>query len=164
MNRLPASPPARAAAFSALHSAGARRLAWAVLLLVSACQAQTAAPITPVAPVAPIAGSAQVVPSDEAKLMDKLRTEIGDARCSSDAQCRSLAIGHKACGGPQQWWAWSTATARAERLQAWADELAALQQQRREASGMASNCLYVDDPGAVCQAQHCVLRGGASTQ
>lgn len=120
-----------------------RRVGAALLLLASACQAQLAAP------------------ADEAALLARIRAEVGDARCSTDAHCRTLAIGHKACGGPQQWWAWSTTTARAERLQAWADELAALQKKRQEASGMASNCLYVADPGAVCAAQRCVLRTGA---
>jgi hypothetical protein len=27
---------------------------------------------------------------------------------------------------------------------------------------MLSNCLHVADPGAVCQAQRCVLRSGAA--
>lgn len=126
-----------------------RRAWWAVLLLVSACQAQ------PVAPAAP---------ADEAALLARIRAEIGDAPCSSDAQCRTLAIGHKACGGPQQWWAWSTANGQADRLQAWAGELARLQQQRQEASGMASNCQYIGDPGAVCQAQRCVLRTNANAR
>ena len=117
------------------------RAAWlAGAVLVSACQAQPG------------------VPADEAALLERIRAEIGEARCSSDAQCRTLAIGHKACGGPQQWWAWSTTTARAERLQAWSAELAELQRKRQEASGMASHCQYVADPGAVCQAQRCLLR------
>ena len=132
------------ARLAALQRAGLRRFGWAMLLLVSACQAQP------------------VAPADEAALLAKLRIEIGDARCSNDGQCRSLAIGHKACGGPQQWWAWSTTTARVERLQAWADALAELQKQRQEASGMASNCLYVADPGAVCQAQRCEQRSSAA--
>ena len=136
----------------ALYRAGPRRAGWAVLLLVSACQAQPVAPSLP----------AGLAAADEAALLARLRQEIGDAPCSADTQCRSLAVGHKACGGPQQWWAWSTTTARGERLQAWADELAALQKLRDEASGSVSNCQYVADPGAVCQARRCVLRSGAA--
>jgi len=158
--------------FAALCQAGRRHAGWAVLLLVSACQAQPVVPMVPVLPVVPVvpvvppswhltlaAGSAA---ADEAALLARLRQEIGDAPCSADTQCRSLAVGHKACGGPQQWWAWSTTTARGERLQAWADELAALQKQRDEASGRMSNCQYVADPGAVCQARRCVLRSSAA--
>lgn len=148
--------------------AGPRRAGWAVLLLVSACQAQPVAPaaVPAVPPVVSAAVSPAVspisVPADEAALLAKLRAEIGDARCTADTQCRTLGVGHKACGGPLQWWAWSTMTARGERLQAWADELAALQKRRQEASGMVSNCLYVADPGAGCPAHRCVLRSGAA--
>jgi hypothetical protein len=146
---------------AALGRAGPRGGGWAMLLLVSACQAQPVAPAA--APVAAANVSAGVsAPADEAALLARLRTEIGEARCTADTQCRTLGIGHKACGGPQQWWAWSTLTARGERLQAWADELAALQKKRQEASGMLSNCLYVADPGTVCQAQRCVLRSSAA--
>lgn len=124
-----------------------RRALWlAGVMLMSACQAQPTAPPGP------------AIPAAEEALLVRIRTEIGDASCSSDAQCRTLGVGHKACGGPQQWWAWSTTTGRAEQLQAWAGELATLQQRRQEASGMASNCLYMADPGAVCQARRCVLR------
>ena len=145
---------------AALCRAGPRRAGWAVLLLVSACQAQTVAPAGP--PSLPLSLPAGLAAADEAALLARLRQEIGDAPCSVDTQCRSLAVGHKACGGPQQWWAWSTTTARNERLQAWADELAALQKQRDEASGRVSNCQYVADPGAVCQTRRCVLRSSAA--
>ncbi len=153
---------------AALRRAGPRWAGWAVLLLVSACQAQPVAPAAPLSAPPPLPASpppplpASAAPTDEATLLARLRQEIGDAPCSVDSQCRSLAVGHKACGGPQQWWAWSTTTARGERLQAWADELAALQKQRQEASGLVSNCQYVADPGAVCRAQRCVLRSGGN--
>jgi len=116
------------------------------LLLMTACQAQPGA-----------------TPSAEAAVLARIRTEVGDARCSTDSQCRTLAIGAKACGGPESWLAWSTSaapgtTGRADRLQAWSVELATLQRQRQQASGMVSNCQYNADPGAVCQAQRCGLQ------
>ena len=160
MNLSPRCLTLASARLATLHRAGPRGVGWAVLLLVSACQAQPVAPAGP--PSLPSSLPAGLAAAGEAALLARLRQEIGDAPCSADTQCRSLAVGHKACGGPQQWWAWSTTTARGERLQAWADELAALQQQRQEASGMVSNCLYVTDPGAVCQAQRCVLRSSAA--
>ena len=107
------------------------------LLALGACQAQA--------------------PATEQQLADRIRAEIGDAPCSSDAQCRTLAIGHKACGGPAAYWAWSTANARAEPLQDWARQLADLQRRSQARSGMASNCQLLTDPGARCVAQRCVL-------
>ncbi len=114
----------------------------ALMLLLSACQAQPAA--------APAAG-------DEAALLARIKVGIGDATCSSDAQCRSLAVGEKACGGPEQWWAWSTNSPQAAQLPAWAEKLTTLAKQRNATSGMVGNCRYQPDPGAVCQAQRCVL-------
>ena len=130
--------------------AAARRQRWAALgaglLLLTACQAQPGA-----------------APATEPALLARIRAEVGEARCSAGNQCRTLAIGAKACGGPESWLAWSTAaapgaTGRAERLQAWSVELATLQRQRQQASGMVSNCQYMPDPGAACQVQRCVLQ------
>jgi hypothetical protein len=119
------------------------------LSALAGCQAQ------------PFEASAASAADAEAALLARIRGEIGAARCDSDAQCRTLAIGEKACGGPEQWLAWSVTTGRAERLQAWAAELAALQRQRQQAAGMMSNCAYNADPGALCQAQRCVARSRA---
>ncbi|MDT7835131.1 hypothetical protein [Aquabacterium sp. OR-4] len=119
------------------------------LLLMAACQAQMPAP-------AAVATPPQATP--ESALMARIRGEIGEARCDSDAQCRTLAVGEKACGGPGQYLAWSGPAARARKLEAWSAELATLQRQRAAASGMMSNCQYLPDPGAACVQQRCVLR------
>ncbi len=85
---------------------------------------------------------------------------IGDAPCDHDGQCRTLPIGHKACGGPERWLPWSTKATDEARLH----ELLA-----RAGSGSLppparpqgySLCVVVPDPGAVCQAGRCVLREG----
>ena len=140
----------------------ARRRAWALAMTLiaglpglGACQAQPGS-----ADVAAYAATAaeSASPSDEADLLARIRGAIGEAACSSDAQCRTLPVGEKACGGPQGWLAWSVASPQAGALPGWADELAALARQRNRRSGLASNCQYLPDPGAVCQRQRCVLR------
>ena len=123
------------------------------LALSSGCMAQ----LPPPSPGAP-ATALQADLRAEAALLARINVEIGDARCTSDAQCRTLPIGEKACGGPEYWLAWSTTTGRADLLQRRAEELAALQRQRNERSGIQSTCQYSADPGAICQAQRCVLR------
>lgn len=112
------------------------------LVWLSACQAQPGA-----APGA----------ADEAALHARLRSAIGEAVCASNAQCRTLAVGEKPCGGPEAWWAWSVTSAQADQLPGWAAELSTLARQRNQRSGRASNCRYEPDPGALCQAQRCVL-------
>ena len=135
-------PHVRTASAPALALALALVLVLASLLL-SACQAQ---------PGAAASGAA-----DEAALQARLRNAIGDADCTGDAQCRTLAVGEKACGGPEAWWAFSVSSANAAQLPGWAAELTALARQRQQRGGIASNCQYQADPGAVCQARRCVL-------
>ena len=116
----------------------------AVLLMLGACQAQTG-------------GTAATDGTSEAALLARIQAGVGEAACSSDAQCRTLPIGEKACGGPERWLAWSTTSPKADQLPGWAAALAALARQRNQGSGMVGNCQYMPDPGAVCRAQHCVM-------
>lgn len=119
--------------------------AWLALGLV-ACQAPVAAP--PPSPPGPDAA---------ARLLAQIRTEIGDVPCSHDAQCRTLPIGARACGGPAAWWAWSEVNARADRLRDWAQQLEQIERERHSREGLLSTCVVVPDPGASCVARRCVL-------
>lgn len=132
-----------------------RRAGWAGMaaltlasVLAAACQAQSA----PGGRMGGLGGA------QEAAVRARIDAEIGDARCTEDAQCRTLAVGVKACGGPQAWVAWSTAVSRAEPLQALAAELAQRQKVRNEVAGAVSDCSVLPDPGARCLAQRCTLR------
>ena len=128
---------------SIVFTEGLRRAAClAVLLMLGACQAQT---------------GAATGGNDESALLARIQAAVGDANCGSDAQCRTLPIGEKACGGPERWLAWSTTSPKAGQLPAWAAELATLARQRNQRSGMLSNCQYMPDPGAACRDQHCVM-------
>lgn len=130
-------------------------LCLASLLFFSACQSQTSPPPVAKAPTVPPATTALQA---ETELQNRIVAEIGGAACSSHAQCRTLAIGAKACGGPQAWLAWSTSVSREATLTALSEQLASLQKQRQTQSGMVSTCQFVADPGALCQVQRCVLR------
>ncbi|MBP6339424.1 MAG: hypothetical protein KA375_17610 [Vitreoscilla sp.] len=101
-------------------------------------------------------------------LMQQITAEIGSARCEQDSQCRSLPLGHKACGGPAGHLAWSTAVSQESRLLALAQRHQQAERQAVEKSGRISDCMLVSDPGARCnaQTQRCELnprgRGGPS--
>lgn len=126
-------------------------LVLSILLGLAAC---TSAISGPAQAGAPADGQAA-----EAAIMTKIDAAIGTASCTTDSQCRTLGVGAKACGGPAAWRPWSTQhTPKAKDLQSLADQLATLQRQRQAQSGMVSTCQYLSDPGAVCQAQRCVLR------
>lgn len=111
-------------------------------------------------PTPPAAGAEP----EAARLARELRTLIGPAACTADAQCRTLPVGAKACGGPAGYLAWSTAGTDAGQLQALAARQAQAQQRELERSGMRSNCAVVTDPGAACVAGRCQLATPASAR
>jgi hypothetical protein len=118
-------------------------------VLAAGCQAQ------------PVAGGALAA---DTALMQRIEAEVGAASCVSSADCRTLPIGSKACGGPARWMAWSVRVSSADRLQALAQDLAQQQRQRDMAEGRMSTCSVVPDPGAQCDAGRCVLARGKPMQ
>lgn len=120
-----------------------RRLVHPLLLLLTLVSACTAAP-----PLQPKA----------ATLRAELMKEVGDAACDSDAQCRTVAVGHKACGGPAGYLAWSSKRSNEARLKDLARRQSEAEKAENEGNGMMSNCAVVVDPGAVCKAARCELR------
>lgn len=94
--------------------------------------------------------------------LSQLRALERDAGCSSDQQCRSVALGAKSCGGPEAYMAYSTAKMSPEKVQALAERYRQERQAANKASGLASDCRYLMDPGAQCRAGSCQLRSGAA--
>lgn len=89
---------------------------------------------------------------------EQIRKLVGDAQCKKDADCRTLAIGQKACGGPEAYLAWSTANTDEQALVAAAQRYAKVRRVQLDKPGaLMSNCALVSDPGA-----HCVAEGGAA--
>lgn len=85
---------------------------------------------------------------------------IGSAACSGPSQCRTLAVGARACGGPEAYLPYSTANLSEPALKALAERYKGEREAQNQASGMMSNCLFIADPGAVCRAGTCQLGTG----
>lgn len=96
----------------------------------------------------------------------RLRGAIGDGACSSDAQCRTVALGAQACGGPQAYLAWSLAAGNSAQVAELAARYRDQQIAVNAASGQRSTCRALRDRGAYCAvpagaaagAGRCVLR------
>lgn len=87
------------------------------------------------------------------------------AACTADAQCRSLGLGARPCGGPAGWRAYSTAAlkpAAEARLRRQAEQAAARQRQLQREEGRMGICQVLPDPGARCEAGRCVNGGSAA--
>lgn len=131
-----------------------RRLAaWLGLSLLAACVSAETPPSQP--PPVP----AGTVPANTARLQEQIREEIGDPTCSAHDQCRTLAIGHKACGGPEAYRVWSTRVSNGPRLQSLAQAYQKARREEVQQSGRVSDCSMVVDPGARCEAGRCVPAG-----
>ena len=96
---------------------------------------------------------------------------IGRAACDSDAQCRTLPLGVRACGGPETYVAWSVLGTDQAALQRAGERYGQWQAQQQARSGTMSICMVETDPGAVCSRSattaqpgtgRCVLSGAAA--
>ena len=118
-----------------------------------ACAGDSTAPVPASSPV-----TAQGLPA--------ITAAIGLAACDTPAQCRSIGIGAKACGGPESYRAWSVKGVDERALRAAVAAHAAARQAENLRSDMRSTCALEPDPGATCQAARCVLNpralGGSS--
>lgn len=127
---------------------------------VLACAATACSGVNQSAAQAPAAAKA-AAPASSADPLQQLRAEIGNAACDSAQQCKTVAVGHKACGGPESYLAWSSKGSDAGRVNQLADAHRAQRKSQNAASGMMSTCSAVMDPGATCSAGRCVS-GGAN--
>lgn len=82
--------------------------------------------------------------------MRSLLALIGDAACDDDSQCRTLAVGAKACGGPEYYLAWSTRRTDAGALRAAAASTVSAPRSPKSDPRGQSTCVFVTDPGAYC--------------
>lgn len=129
---------------------------WVGRLAAMSCMAAALSACVQAAPD-PSGNATAVTAAQQAR--QSLAQAIGEAPCQRDAQCHTVAVGAKACGGPEAYLPWSSQTADAARIQALAD-LYTQAQTAGVPAGRMSTCSVVTDPGAACVQQRCVLRTG----
>ena len=97
-----------------------------------------------------------------AAAMQQIQAAIGTAACSTQSQCHAIAVGAKACGGPERYLPWSSAALSASTLQPLTDRYAAARRAEIAAHHEISTCSMVLPPAAQCSAAgQCVLQSGA---
>jgi hypothetical protein len=140
-----------------------------ILLLLAGCTACStgAAPeaARPAAPAASAAAQAIQVPQDgQGDTLSRIRALAGTPACSEDSQCHTLALGARACGGPESYLAWSSARTPQAEIQALGERYREERRAANVASGVMSTCRFLPDPGAVCRAGTCQLGTGAAAE
>lgn len=78
--------------------------------------------------------------------------------CNMDAQCRTIAVGSRPCGGARSYYAYSTMDSDTGLLMSKVNEYNRLERSLVSASTEVSNCRILPDPGAQCIASRCSLR------
>lgn len=135
----------------------------AVALVISACQAEevvrAAPPAVGKSTISQIqARGDRVDPALLAQrqaLWAKLEQRIGDGACDSSDQCRVIAYGHRACGGPVGYLVYSTKQTDTAALKADVDAYNRADK-AAQPPGMVSTCQMLLAPRPVCRAGHCV--------
>lgn len=120
----------------------------ALFMMASACAGD---PVLP-----PKAAAASTAAGSDALLI-AIQAEVGDAACDGPQQCHSMAIGAKACGGPDGYLAWSDKRTDAQRLSALVAQHAAARKAENVRNGVFSTCVFETNPGARCQGARCTL-------
>jgi len=133
------------------HLAARRRAFWAGVALSASALAALAG--TDPRPAPPAVTAHLDNPADDGSaVLRRLQAAIGQARCQRDDQCRTVAIGTMACGGPEGYLAWSVVDGRTAEVQTLAAQHAQLRQAWHQHTGIASVCAVRTNPGAYCQA------------
>ena len=156
----------------------AAAVAIASLLSLAACKDDDAGPLTPAGaalvasapavaatkvPPPPVLAAASETPASGAVAGDlavvdaQLDALLAKASsCSADTECRSVALGARACGGPTGYRAYSSNGAAPDSVEALAQHQRELSAQQARASHRVSPCFMQADPGARCQQNKCV--------
>ena len=76
---------------------------------------------------------------------------VGTPRCRSDADCRSIGVGARACGGPETYLAWSTQVTDRAALRKAVARHAALRRAADATEGLAAPCVVAEEPAVQCR-------------
>lgn len=132
------------------------RLAAASLLILTAC-AGARSPAPADAPPPP-----QILQDNTDALWQKITSANADLSCDTGSQCHSIGVGSRACGGPENYMAWSSRNGDGAQLKALVAEHSTIRREQDKHNGMLSVCSMISDPGASCRAGKCVLNGTSS--
>ncbi len=95
--------------------------------------------------------NAKVSEEDIASLKQALSTAIQfDNRCTSSADCATVPVGSRACGGPNSYAVYSKLSSNAQAIRSLAQLTTQLEQQYNEENSVISICSLVTSPTPVC--------------
>lgn len=102
-------------------------------------------------------GSLAQLQVDTKQLHQRLQRLTADKSCLQSTQCKVLPVGHRPCGGPEQYMVYSSKSTDEKLLAITNDRYKKLKQEQQQRLGLRSTCQIVPEPVAACQQQQCSL-------
>lgn len=97
----------------------------------------------------------QQLQDDWERLSREINTLVGNAQCATALDCRSIAFGHKPCGGPSSFLAYSVLTTDSQQLAPKVEEFNELARTFDSLHGYASDCSLVMPQPVECVNNQC---------
>lgn len=91
-----------------------------------------------------------------ARLNDEILRLSQPLKCSTDADCASLPMGSKPCGGPWKYVLYSKKNSKVPALKKKLDEYNKLDQKLNQAQQGISDCMVTMEPLAKCEKSMCI--------
>lgn len=113
--------------------------------------------------LAPPARTGEPPQQPAAEAMKAIVQVIGDAPCDGPADCRTVGVGAKSCGGPESYLAWSVRHTDAAELEKRVAQHRTLRRAEDRRDGRVSNCAVTPEPATSCVAGHCRIEPAATT-
>lgn len=86
----------------------------------------------------------------------ELNTLIASTQCDTSAQCKVVAVGSRACGGPSDFAVYSTKTSNAAAVFAQSKKITSLESSYNAQNDIMSICQHLTTPSTQCIKNKCV--------
>ena len=84
--------------------------------------------------------------TDLNKLKKEIDREIGKPRAKRSNQCKVIAFGAKACGGPKSYLIYSTLQTNENKLKRLVDQYNSREQKINQETDAMSDCMFIEEP------------------
>lgn len=90
------------------------------------------------------------------ELKSAIDSQIGDASCGKNEDCRVLAIGANPCGGPEAYQPYSLLGTDVDRLKKLADQYKTVRKALHAKMGTLGACIVIPQPQVQCKNSRCI--------
>jgi hypothetical protein len=102
--------------------------------------------------------SQQSYRADLNKLKKEIDREIGKPRAKRVNQCRVIAFGAKACGGPKTYLVYSGLQTNENKLKRLVDQYNSLEDKINKETDAISDCMFIEEPKPTIQNGMCKIK------